>query len=649
LPDGSLLRRTVTTIIVEIALRPSVQELHADLLISIVPFVLVGIDRRSSPSGLDRWKGTDGLLWQIEDLDSFTARFWAVETKEENRTPDVETKGIVSMRRMSIFCPLTIALFLTIHTVSWAQQAPPVNTVEINPSDPIGGTLFGGPSLAPGASGNKDTDGEFSWLRVPRQRQRFQSGYFFIYPDGPGYYSLWDQLTGNFRQGPPAFPYVRNGLDRTPFFEYSFAYLDRPDNTEHHFLDPLKRIHLGDNWLLGFGGEFRVRTVNETDYQGNKAGIDSNVQTTRARLYADLWYRDIFRVYAEGIDARVYNIDVPPSANDQNHFDLLNMFIQVKTPWFELGKGDFAYLRIGRQELVYGSLRLISTSDFSNAHNTFQGVKFLSHGQKYDFDVFVVQPIIHDVNHFDSVDDKRTFSVAWFTYRPVEGQVIDLYNLDLSDGNLNATGRKGIKGGFNLNTIGSRYYGTAQGFMWDFEGGVQFGEWVNQAAVAGFYTLDAGYAFKNLPLLPQFWVGYDWASGGNDTVQTHHTFNQLFPSTHNYLGQADIVGRQNIQDISCQFAFFPTYWWTAYIQFHDFHLANDTDALYNKSGNAIRQDASGRSGGDVGRELDLFSNFHLSNHMDLQTGYSHFYGGRFMAATGKKDIDFYYIQYNYRF
>ncbi len=45
----------------------------------------------------------------------------------------------------------------------------------------------------------------------------------------------------------------------------NFGYLDDPNNTEHDFFDPLKRIHLGDNWLFTSGGEFRTRYMNEHD------------------------------------------------------------------------------------------------------------------------------------------------------------------------------------------------------------------------------------------------------------------------------------------------------------------------------------------------------------------------------------------------
>jgi hypothetical protein len=38
-----------------------------------------------------------------------------------------------------------------------------------------------------------------------------------------------------------------------------------------------------------------------------------------------------------------------------------------------------AYVRVGRQELLYGSQRLISTLDWANTRRTFQGENLLAH------------------------------------------------------------------------------------------------------------------------------------------------------------------------------------------------------------------------------------------------------------------------------
>ena len=498
-------------------------------------------------------------------------------------------------------------------------------------------------------------DRGFDWAKVPVVPKVLpRPGYFVLFPTDPGYYTGLDQLLGNYREKPPAYPYPRFGLNAFRFYDFSFAYLDKPDNTEHDPLDPLKRIHIGDNWLLSFGGEFRYRHLGETDFGGNKAGTNNNnTNFYRTRLNADLWFQDLFRIYVEGIDSRANNYRRPIQFGplDRNHYDLLNAFIDVKIPLLDEGTDRNSYVRVGRQELLYGSQRLVSPVEFSNTRgNNFQGVSGFSRGEQFDFDAFVVNPIPHFVDRFDSIDDKQLFMGSWLTYRPVKGQSAELYYLRLDNDNNTFTGLKKQKGGFDVNTFGTRYNGNSNNFLWDFEGIFQYGHFVNQTTTAGATIAEVGYHFKDLPMSPQFWLGYDWSSGGRTTLNTRHTFNQLFAFGHYYQGQADIVGRQNANDLSAQFVFFPTNWITASTQYHAFYLDDAHDSLYNKIGVATRSSPTGAAGTNVGRELDLLLNFHLTNHQDIQLAYSHLWAGSFLARTGSgKDIDYGYVQYTYRF
>jgi hypothetical protein len=179
----------------------------------------------------------------------------------------------------------------------------------------------------------------------------------------------------------------------------------------------------------------------------------------------------------------------------------------------------------------------------------------------------------------------------------------------------------------------------------------QFGDYSNQKDRAYAFTTAAGYDFKDLPMDPQFWVGYDLASGDPNagTGATHETFNQLFPFGHYYLGFIDVVGRQNIHDLNGQFAFYPMAWITGIAQYHVFNLDSGRDALYAANGSVLRKDPTGRAGTDVGQELDLLLNFHLTNHQDVLLGYSHLYSGPFIKQTGSPlSPDYFYAQYTYR-
>ena len=71
----------------------------------------------------------------------------------------------------------------------------------------------------------------------------------------------------------------------------------------------MKRIRVGDNWLLSTGGSGWSRYMNE--YNSRLGQVDNTYLLNRARVYADVWYEDRFRIFAEGIFAYSMWQDLP--------------------------------------------------------------------------------------------------------------------------------------------------------------------------------------------------------------------------------------------------------------------------------------------------------------------------------------------------
>src|SRR5262249_5183454 len=151
---------------------------------------------------------------------------------------------------------------------------------------------------------------------------------------------------------------------------------------------------------------------------------------------------------------------------------------------------------------------------------------------------------------------------------------------------------------------------------------------------AGFTSTGMGYAFRDMPWQPQFWVCYDYASGSpvRDSTAEFATFNQLFPFGHYYFGYIDAVGRENIHDLNFQAAFYPSNWITGLVQYHIFRLDQARDALYGPAPGypTERFDPTGQAGTDVGQEIDVTANFQLDRHNSILIGYSKFFSGDFI-------------------
>ncbi|MFO0937078.1 MAG: alginate export family protein [Gemmataceae bacterium] len=482
-------------------------------------------------------------------------------------------------------------------------------------------------AVAPGCA--TSLCGPYDFSKVPPIRPALRTGPFQVAPTGCGSYSLMSAWKGETSDGPPKFGYPAFGFMANSFYDTDWRYLDNPKTPPKDIFDEMKRMRIGDDWLFSTGGSAWTRLMNETNSRLTQG--DNNYVLNRARVYADLWYEDRFRVFVEGIFSYSMWQDLPKLPIDENRYDFLNLFIDLKLATIE---GEPLYLRAGRQELAFGSQRLISTLDWANTRRTFQGLSLNRTSETFDFSMFWVQPVIPNPVHLDSVDNNQNFAGAWATYKPKKGTSVDLYYLMLDNTN-EVVQQRVTRAPYTLHTIGSRYAGDMdKEFLWDFEGAMQLGNRNGNNVVAGMGTAGLGYHFKDVAWEPTLWAFYDYASGGTaGPGGTEHTFNALFPFGHYYLGWADLVGRQNIQDLNAHLYLYPSKWITMWAQYHCFWLANSQDALYNAAGNAIRRDATGAAGSHVGNELDLVVNFHLTPRSDLTLGYSHLFGGNFLKAT----------------
>lgn len=500
------------------------------------------------------------------------------------------------------------------------------------------------------ASGSSLAATQVDWSKAPPVSPPPRAGIFVKLPMGPGYFSLLDLIDGNGREKPQVDPLPPSALTTTPAFDFDFRYLEQPGH-DKDFFDPVKRIHLGSDWLLSFGGSFWYRYMHETDSRLNAAGINNDYHLLRTRLHADLWYQDQFRLFAEMLDARALGLDLPALAIDKNHTDMLNLFADVKLGQFMDGP---AYLRVGRQELLYGSQRLISTLDWANTRRTFQGVKTFWQTPAFNLDAFWVRPMVTEPNQFDNWDKDRNFIGLWGTYKAIPGQVLDLYYLSLIDNRIvspaNITQGNVLQGDSVLHTIGARWVGDYERILYELEGMYQFGKRSHLDISAFSIASGVGYQLP-LPMNPQFWLRYDFASGDkNHRDGRSNTFNQLFPFGHYYFGYIDQVGRQNIHDFNAQFTLHPQPWVTFLGQYHRFYLANKRDYLYNAAGAGTIRDITGQSGSHVGDEIDFTINFHLSRHQDVLLGYSKLFTGEFLKNTRPGvSPDLFYAQYNFRF
>lgn len=470
---------------------------------------------------------------------------------------------------------------------------------------------------------------KIDWSKYPDTiRPMPRPGIFPIPPtQGPAHFSAWDQLTGQCRLAPPKSGYAPFAINAWPFFDADWRFVESIDPAERTWVEKLKRIRANDCLMFSTGGEFWTRYENK--HNAGLTTAQSDYTLDHVRLYGDLWYSDWLRFYGEYIWADSFG-EAAAGPFDVDRGDLQNMFVDVKA--FEY-RDKPVYVRAGRQELLFGSQRLVTPLPWANKRHTFDGVKVFRRGEKWDFDAFWTQYVPPDPNNFDTADTNRNFAGSWLTYRPKTGETVDFYYL-MYDNKNDATQQGIVRSPSQNHTFGSRWAGSKGDYLWDFEGALQTGQQAGSNIFAGMATAGFGHNWKECSLTPTLWLYYDYASGDSDpTSGDIHTFNQQFPFGHYYLGWMDLVGRQNIHDLNAHLYLYPTPWLTMWMQYHHFWLDQSRDALYNAGGGAYRRDPTGAAGNNVGDEIDLVLNFHLTRYSDILVSYNKLYGGGFLQAT----------------
>jgi len=487
------------------------------------------------------------------------------------------------------------------------------------------------------------------WLSDLPYRPLPDLGNWPILPSGPGYYSLLDQVLGNWREYMPRSAYPPYALMRNSMFDADWRYLDDPDYISEDFFDRFHNVHLGDDWLFNTGGQADIRHMAQ--YNARLTGKTDDFDLMRIRPYADFWYQDIFRFYGEMIAATSTTQTLTPLKTDRDAIDFLNLFIGVKLTEID---GNGVFLRVGRQELLVGSERLVTPLEWGNTRQTFQGVHLLWSNGTFDFDGWWTRPVAPNADGWSWVDNEVQFSGLDFNYHSADKlQLLQFYWMYLD--NLHTVKTDGItQDPTNVHTLGGRWKGQLGNFLWDIEPDVQLGDRGSQSILAGATTTGAGYYLPNLPMNPTVWAYYDWASGSqNPGHGEYSTFNQLYGFGHYYLGFMDLIGRENIRDVNFHLYLFPEKWINFNLQYHILALDTAKDALYSPAGSVSRVSLNGTAGTDVGQELTFICNFHLGPHSDILIGWSKLYAGDYIRntaanAAGKADPEMWYAMYNIR-
>jgi hypothetical protein len=416
--------------------------------------------------------------------------------------------------------------------------------------------------------------------------------------------------------------------------------------------DPLKFVRLGadgSGWA-SFGGDARVRAEDWQNFNfGAPVGVshDDTFLLLRFRAHADLHFNRGLRLFTEVKGAYASGRDLPGGVRtvDQDRFELQQFFADFK---FNLAGGASLVLRPGRQELAFGAQRLISCLPWANSLRTWDGLSALLTTRGWNvtaFEAAFVPIISNGIGRADHNERIGGLYARHLVAGPADG--VELYALH----NEWATPHtfNGTRGADRRWTLGFRRWGSfAPRTDYEVEGDYQFGDTGAGQVSAWSFASQAGYqalADRSLRL----WAGLDWASGDRSSGGNVQTFNQLYPLGHAFFGAIDMIGRQNIIDVSAGATWKPVPKLSVTVGGHSFQADSTKDAIYNAGGGVVRGGGTYQSP-QIGEEIDLTANWGVARHVAIEAGYGHLFPGEAIRQSGPSaGIDFVYCGTTFTF
>jgi hypothetical protein len=311
------------------------------------------------------------------------------------------------------------------------------------------------------------------------------------------------------------------------------------------WLDPVKFVPLhGADVYVSFGGEARLKyeRYDEPVFNQQPAANDGFL-LQRYLFHADLHATPWFRVFGQLQSSLEDYRSGGPRPTDRDDLDLHQAFFDASLPL------DSAVItvRAGRQEMAYGSQRLISVRDSPNNRLAFDAVRVLMGFGEWHADAWIAQPVEIDTGTFD--DQRIGETTFWGGYITgplpfVPGLNADFYYLGLS--RENARFARGIADELR-HSLGTRLFGKHRSLDWNFEFVGQLGSFGKDSIRAWTAASDTGWTFTDAPLKPRALLHADIASGDHGGSNLG-TFNPLFPRGA-YFNEASLIGPQNLMDL----------------------------------------------------------------------------------------------------
>ena len=295
---------------------------------------------------------------------------------------------------------------------------------------------------------------------------------------------------------------------------------------------------------LSVGGDLRVRY----EHTGNpRYGLQREdrwgVLMQRASVFADLRLGEHWRGYAMLSSSTTNGRRAGPTPVDENRLDPTNLFVEWQSGAEDQ---DRVGMRVGIQELQFGSGRVIDAREGPNVRRSFEAVRAYATAGAWRVDAFSAAPRQNLAGSFDDVQSPTQALRGIYATRSGGFTSWDLYALHYED-----SVARYVQGEAHERrwSVGARLFGASKAWDWNWEAAVQGGRFGDAGIRAWSLATDTGYTFEGVAGRPRLALLLAAASGDKDPGDNRlGTLNAFYPRG-NYFGDEATLGPRNFFNI----------------------------------------------------------------------------------------------------
>jgi hypothetical protein len=399
------------------------------------------------------------------------------------------------------------------------------------------------------------------------------------------------------------------------------------------FWDRLKYIALDEaaTVYLSFGGETRQHYESIRNENWGATVEDNNGwYLQRYLLHADLHVGNRFRLFSQIQSGIETGRSGGPRGVDEDRLDLHQLFLDFSPG---LSKNEKLTIRIGRQEIIFGSRRFFNYRERPNLRLSHDAVKFMAKAGRTDITAFAGRPVQIDRDYFDNnTGNEHSF---WGLYSVTDLDEAFSQKLDAYYIGLNREQARFDQGTANeiRHSIGSRLSGKYGALDYNFEIMYQFGSYGDSTISAYAVASDTGYTWTlGAESKIRFSLRADIYSGDDDPNDADlNAFNPFFPKGK-HISQLAATGLINQRDLHPKINIqFNKHWFLTLSTEFIWRDSLD-DGIYSISNGLLRTGQASRAR-YVGTQPEVELKWQVDRHLDFKGIFIFFDAGPFIRET----------------